>query len=142
MMVTAPNEISDQFSVREAVGVDGLNLPVGGDRRGLAILVPVAELLAPELLVVDLLGSFEALRYLRLGRKRETVVGEPVDVGDFHAAQQHPVVAGEIARTLFKGLRMGLGKVASHRTREVHGILGPRAGAWGLEQEFPRGSAP
>ena len=50
MVVAAARQIGDQFGVGERVRIDRLQFPMLGDRRGLVRLVPVAQLLAPELL--------------------------------------------------------------------------------------------
>ena len=57
VVVAAPFEVRRELGVRERVGVDGLELAVPRDRRRLRDLVPLPELLAPDLAGPDLLGA-------------------------------------------------------------------------------------
>ena len=79
-----------------ASGSTRLQLAVRGNGGRLAILVPVAELLAPELLREDLLGALEALGDLGFGRRQHLVVAEALHVADLEAVDEHPVEAGEV----------------------------------------------
>src|SRR5258706_12156085 len=54
MVVAAARQKGDQLRVGESGCIDGLQLPVRGDGGRLVLLVPVAKLLAPELLREDL----------------------------------------------------------------------------------------
>ena len=73
-------EVRDQLVVGERVGVDRLQLAVGLDRGRLERLVPLAELLAPDLALPHLLGAREALRDLVVGCRMHRAVREAVDV--------------------------------------------------------------
>ena len=67
--VPAPAQVLDQLGVGESVGVDRLQLAVRLDRLRLADLVPLAQLLPPDLLLEDLLGALQPGRHL-VGRDR------------------------------------------------------------------------
>ena len=60
MVVAAARQIGDEFRVGEGVRIDGLQLPVHGNRGWFAVLVPIAKLLPPELLLKDLLPRVES----------------------------------------------------------------------------------
>ena len=60
VVVAAPREVRDELVVGERVGVDGLDLSVLRDRRRLDLLVPLAQLLAPELLGEHLFGALRS----------------------------------------------------------------------------------
>jgi hypothetical protein len=59
MVVAAARQIGDQFSVGESVRIDGLQLSVDGNGRWFAALVPIAKLLAPQLLREDLFSALK-----------------------------------------------------------------------------------
>src|SRR6185369_14832846 len=122
----------------EHVRVDGLELAVRGDGGRLPFLIPLAELLAPELLRIDLLCTLEAFGDLNLWRRHHLLVGEAVHVDDLDAVDQEPVEACEVVRALLEDRRVSLLEIARHRTREVHGVLEPVARAGRVEAERGR----
>ena len=121
-----------------SVGLDRLQLAVSLDRGGLEGLVPVAKLLAPELLLEHLLGAREALRDLLLRRRPHRAVRESVDVPVVHGVEQHPVEAGELTEAAPEGLGMHLRPVAGHRARKVNGVELPRPRARRVEAKLGR----
>ena len=70
VVVAAAAEVLDELVVRERVRVDRLELAMLRDRRRLGRLVPLAELLAPQLAGEDLLRAREPLRDLLLGSRQ------------------------------------------------------------------------
>ena len=69
VVVAAAREVLDQLAVRQRVGIDRLELAVLADRRRLGALVPLAQLLAPQLALEHLLGPLEARRELVLRQR-------------------------------------------------------------------------
>ena len=76
MVVAAARQIGDQLRVRESVQIDGLQLPMRGDGGWLAILVPVAKLLPPELLREHLFSALKALGDFRVRSRHHLFVAE------------------------------------------------------------------
>ncbi len=106
---------------------------------GLAILVPVAKLLPPELLREDLFGALKALGDFGLRSRQHLVVAEAVHVAHLEAVDEHPVEAGEVVGAPLEGGGMRLLEVARHRAREVHGVLLPGSWPWRVEAGFRSG---
>ena len=80
VVLATAGQVRDQTVVGEGVGVDRLQLAMDPDRGRLERLVPLAQLLAPDLALPHLLGAREALRDLVLGCRVHRVVREAVDV--------------------------------------------------------------
>ena len=139
MVVAAARQIGDQLRVGEGVGIDGLNLPVRGNGGGLAILVPVAQLLPPQLLREDLFSALKAFGDVGVRSRQHLVVAEAVHIAHLQAVDDHPVEAGEVVGAPLEGGGMRLLEVACQRTREVHGVLLPRSWSWRLKTECGRG---
>ncbi len=135
MVVAAARQKGDQLRVGESVCIDGLQLPVRGDGGRLVLLVPVAKLLAPELLREDLLGACEALGDFGLRSRQHLVVAEAVHVADLEPVDEQTVEAGEVVRAPLEGGGMRLLEITRHRTREVHGVLLPRSRPRRVESE-------
>src|SRR3954464_15646687 len=110
-----------------------------GNGRWLAILVPVAKLLAPELLREDLFSATKALWDFSIRCRKHLVVAETVHVADLEAVDEQPVEAGEVVGAPLKGGRMRLLKISRHRAREVHGVLLPRSRTWRLKTKLGQG---
>src|SRR5437016_2104021 len=96
------------------------------DRGRLERLVPLAELLPPDLLLPDFLRARETLRDLVLGCGVPRAVREAVDVLRFHRLEERPVVRHELVRAPAERRGVHLGPVARHRTRVVHRVEVPR----------------
>ena len=129
MVVAALREVRGELSVGERVGIDRLQLPVLGDRRGLEVLVPVAKLLAPELVLEGHRGALEALRNILGGDRNDRAVPEAVDVLHLAPLDEQPVEGAELAEAALERLGVHLGPVARDGAREVDRIDHPRAGA-------------
>src|SRR5207249_1082357 len=128
-------QVRGEGIVGESVGVDRLQLPVRLHRGRLERLVPVAQLLPPELPLIDLLRTLEAPGELSFRNRPHDLVGEAVDVRHFERVDQHAVIAGELARPALEGRGMDLDPVARRRARKMDGVELPEAGAWGLEAQ-------
>ena len=133
VMIAASGQVRDQLGVGERVGIDRLELAVRRDRGGLGGLVPLAKLLAPDLLLEHLVGTLEATRDLVVSDEMHRQVRETVDVLHLHVVEEHPVVAGELSGATRKRLGMHLGPISGRRARKVHGVERPGPGARGLE---------
>ena len=129
MVVAAAAEVRLQLVVRERVRVDRLELAMRRDRRRLGDVVPLVQLLTPELAVEHLVRAREALRDLLVRRRQHALVAEAVHVRHREPAHQHPVVAGEVGGAAGERGRMNLGPVARQRARKVDGVLFPEAGS-------------
>ena len=126
VVVATARQISDQFRIGQGVGIDSLQRPVNGNGGWFAILVPVAKLLAPELLREYLLSAVEALADFRLRSRQHLVIPEAPDIADLETVDQHPVQPSEVVGAPPERGRMGLLEVARHRAREMDGVLLPR----------------
>ena len=138
VVLGAAPEVGDELVVGERVGVDRLDVAMRGDRGRLGRLVPFAQLLAPELVGPDLLGAREALGDLLVGRGLHLVVPEAVHVGHLETADDHPVVAGEVAGAGPERVGVHLRPVARRRAGEVHRVLVPVPRARRLELQVGR----
>jgi hypothetical protein len=96
-----------------------------GDGEWLAILVPVAKLLPPELLREHLFGTLKPLGDRRVRSRHYLLVAEALNIAHPKAVDQHPVEAGEVAGARLKGLGVRLLEVACQWPRKVNGILLP-----------------
>src|SRR6187455_1497616 len=106
MVIAAALQIGKQLRIREGVRIDGLQLPVRGNGRWFAILVPVAQLLPPELLRKDLFSATKALRDFGLRCRKHLVVAETIYVADLQAVDEQPVEAVEVSSAPREGGRM------------------------------------
>ena len=66
MMVATPRKIGDQLRIRKCIRIDGLNLPMFGNGRWFAVVVPIEQLFSPQLLREDLFSALKALWDFRL----------------------------------------------------------------------------
>ena len=78
VVIAATRQIRDQVLVGERVGIDRLQLAVRLDRSGLGRLIPLAELLTPELPLEDLFRALEALRDLVVGDRHRRMYAKPL----------------------------------------------------------------
>src|SRR5688500_17802673 len=106
------------------------------NRLGLEGLVPVAKLLAPQLLLKHLLRTAEAAWSLVVRHRSLLDVRETVHIRIGHRVEQQPVKRSEFAASPRKGLGVHLCPVTCHRTWEMNGVELPRAGARRLEAEL------
>src|ERR1044071_1371689 len=136
MVIAAPFQIGHQLCVGQRVKVDGLQLPVCRDGRGFAFFVPIAKLLAPELLRENLFRALKTVGDFALRRHRPLIITEAVHVRDLDTVKQQAIESGKIVGAFFECRRMRLLPIMRHRTREVDGVLLPRAWAWGFKLEF------
>ena len=133
VVIAAAGQVLSQLPVGQLLGVERLESAVRPDRLGLERLIPLPELVAPELLVEHLLRPRKALRRL-VGRDRpRRVVGEAVDVPVRNRVQEHSVVARELGEATLERFRVHFGPVARGRTREMDALELPRTGARRLE---------
>ena len=139
MMVAAARQVGNQLRVREIVRVDGLQFTVRGNGGRFAILVPVAHLLPPELLRINLFGALKASGDLGVRSRQHLVVAEAVHVADLEAVDEQPIEAGEVVGAFFKGGGVRLLKIPRHRPREMHGVLLPGSWPGRFKTEFGRG---
>ena len=129
VVLATAGQVRDQTVVGEGVGVDRLQLAMDPDRSRLERLVPLAQLVAPDLALPHLLGAREALRDLVLGCRMHRVVRESVHVLDLQRLEEHPVVRHELMRSTAERLGVHLREVPRDRTREMHRVQIPRTGA-------------
>src|SRR6478752_4854126 len=127
MVVATSRQVGDEFSVGKGVQIDNLQLPVRGNGSRFAFFVPLAKLLAPELLRENLSGSLETLGDFGLRRGEHLAIGHAVHVAHLEAVNDQSVEPGEVIRALLKSRRMCLLPIARHRTREVNRVLRPRS---------------
>ena len=139
VVIPAACQIGHQLCIRESVRSDGLQLPVFGNGRWFAALVPIAKLLPPELLRKDLFSALKAFRDFAVRSRQDLIIAEAVHIADLDAVDQHPVEAGEVVGAPLEGGGMRLLEVAGHRAREVDRVLLPRSWPWWLKTEFTRG---
>src|SRR4051812_4377683 len=111
-----------------------------GDGEWLAILVPVAKLLPPELLREHLFGTLKPLGDLRVRSRHYLFVAKALNVAHPKAVDEHPVEAGEVAGARLEGGGMRLLEVACQRPRKMNGILLPRSWPWWLKTECGGGT--
>ena len=133
VVLATAREIRDQLVVGEGVGVDRLQLAMGLDRGRLERLVPLAQLLAPDLALPHLFGAGEALRDLVVGCRPHRVVREAVDVLRLQRLERSPVERHELMRAPAERLGVHLRPVPRHRSREMHRVQVPRPGTGRLE---------
>src|SRR5262249_55210708 len=131
-------QVRGQVIVGERVGVDRLQCAVSPDRGRLDRLVPVAELLAPELPLEDFFRAAEALRNIGLGGRPHGLVREAVHVLELQTVQQQSVGATELLRPAEQGFGMGFDPVPRRRTRKVNGVEFPESGTRWNEAKFGR----
>ena len=138
MVVAAAPQIGHELRIGKGIRIDGLQLPVHGDRGWFAFLVPVAKLLPPDLQREHLFGALKALGNFSLWRRQHLLVAEALDIAHPETAREHPVKAREVACARLEGRGMGLLKVARQRSREVHRVLLPRSWPWRIERKLCR----
>jgi hypothetical protein len=122
MVVATARQVGGQVRVGERVWIHGLQFAVRGERGGFAIFVPIAKLLAPQVLREDVFGALEALGDFGLRGRKHLTVGETVHVAHLEAVNEQPVEAGEVVGTLLDCGGMHLLPIAGHRAREMHGV--------------------
>ncbi len=132
VVVATAGQVGDQRVVGEHVRVDRLQLAMGLDRGRLERLVPLAQLLAPDLLLPDLFRAGETLWDLVVGRRPHRVVREAVDVLRLHRLDRRPEVPHELTRAPAERFGMHFRPIARHGTREVHRVQVPRPRAGSL----------
>ncbi len=142
MVVAAAAQIDDQLRVGEGVRMDRLQLTVRGDGGRFALVVPIAQLLPPDLLGEDLFGAPKALGDFGFRSRQHLSIGETVDVAHLEAVDDQPVVAGEVVGAFLEREWMRVLEVARHRAREMHRVLGPRPWARRFETQVIRGAGP
>src|SRR5262245_3899105 len=128
MVVTALLQVSNQLRVREGVRIDGLQLTVRFNRGGFPLPLPIAKLLAPELLWEYLFSSLEALGNFRLRCRQYLPVTESIYVAHLKAINQQSVEPGEVVGPFLVCRRMHLLPIARHWAGEVGRVLYP--GPW------------
>jgi hypothetical protein len=136
MVVSTTRQLCDQVLVGQLVGIDRLQLAVSLDRGRLDRLIPVTELLSPELPLEHFFRTLVALRDVAFRRRPHCLVRKAVNVLALERVEQNPVEAHEILNAAPKCLRMDLCPVARHRSRKVDRVELPRAGAGGLETKL------
>ena len=127
-MLTTTGQIRDERIAGERVSVDRLQLSVGRDRRRLERLVPLAQLVAPDLAFPHLFRTREPLRNLLFGDELRRSVREAVDVHDHLRRERGAVVRQELGTAAPKRPRVNLHPVPRERPREMHRIQDPRPG--------------
>jgi hypothetical protein len=125
--------------VGERPRVEPLEGEVGANRGRLYLLVPAAQVLAPELGLEGPLSVLEALRELLLRRGPHALVGEPVHEPMLRIEDQGPVAAQALDEAAREGILEGrrrLGDEARYRARIVSPVGLPRSRARRLEVEI------
>ncbi len=135
-MFAAARDVRDEFLVGEGVGIDRLELAVLRDGGWLVGLVPLAQLLTPELSGQHLLGALEALRDLRLRSGHYELVGHAVDVLHSQSTDHHPVEACKVGGAAGERRGVHFLPVAGHRPREVDGVELVEPGSRGFEAQL------
>src|SRR5262245_16792588 len=125
MVVAATFQIGDQLRVGQGVWRDCLQFPVRSHGGWFAMFVPIAKLLAPELLRENLFSALKPFRDFGLWGWQDLTIAEAVHVAHLKAVDQQPIEAGEVVSALLDGGRMCLLPIASHWARHVHGVLCP-----------------
>src|SRR6185503_271249 len=125
VVVTAASQMDDEVGAGESVRIDRLQRPMHGDGGRLAVLVPIAKLLPPELLRKYLFSAAKALGNFRLRSRQHLVITEAVHIAHLQTIDEHPVKAGEIISALLERRAVGLLEIVCHRAREMYGVLLP-----------------
>lgn len=133
MVLLTAGQVCDQSLVGEFAHLNRLQLAVNPDRGGLRSVVPLPQLLAPDLVLPHHLRPSEALRDVALRYRMDRVVCEPVDVLRLHRFDEGPAVRHEFTCATAEGLRVRFGEVPRRRARKVDGVEAPRTRARRLE---------
>jgi hypothetical protein len=134
-VAVAGHQVLQELLVGERPGVDLLEGEVGANRGGFCLLVPVAQVLAPELGRKGSLSVLEALGELLLRRGSHAYVGDPVHEPMLWIEDGGPVAAQALDEAAREGIMEGrrLGHEAGHRARVMAEVGLPRSRAGRLE---------
>src|SRR5436305_7240312 len=111
---------------------------MGSDRRRLEHLVPIAQLVAPELALEHFAAALYSFRELLIRDREPRGVRESVDVRVLQPGEQNPVEPHEFLRAALHRLTVHLSPVARHWARKVNRVQGPRTRTGRLERKCGR----
>src|SRR5205807_4050969 len=119
---------SEKVFGREPLKIGRDQLPAPGDRLRLLHLVPIAEVVTPELLLEGFGCTREPLGDLLRLDRHHRAVAESVQVSGLHRAEEGAVASHRLAETADERLRLELLFVESRWARIVDRVGRPGAG--------------